>query len=100
MQTKVNVLNGPGGQLSAEQKRRIQLFEANAYLVAEIANRYTDFGVPLMRLMERAMTGFKISIEKYEEKYNQPFTIYASWWIKREICEEILRCNKRKEIPI
>ena len=78
-----------------EERRR--LFDANLYLVEEMAKQYVDFDVDLATLIQEGQKGFDISLNRYDPSKNFPFSNYAKWWIKRKISDVILSRHNLKK---
>ncbi|HLV79559.1 MAG TPA: sigma-70 family RNA polymerase sigma factor [Chthonomonadaceae bacterium] len=108
---------GPSGLLSAEQEaalaRAIQapvnrreyeqareaLIRANRGLVASIARRYQDRGLPQEDLIQEGMIGLIQAVEKFDPSLGFRFSTYAIWWIRRAISRAIADQGRTIRLP-
>jgi len=59
--------------------------EANLRLVAHIAYRYRDQGVPLLDLIQEGNIGLLKAVDKFDHRLGHKFSTYATWWIRQAI---------------
>jgi RNA polymerase primary sigma factor len=83
--------------LSASDRRRLHreirkadearqhFVEANLRLVAHIAYRYRDQGVPLLDLIQEGNVGLLKAVDKFDHRLGHKFSTYATWWIRQTI---------------
>jgi RNA polymerase primary sigma factor len=67
-----------------EQARR-QLTGANLRLVAGMARRYLNRGLPILDLIQEGNVGLSRAVERYDWRKGYRFSSYASWWIQQGI---------------
>jgi DNA-directed RNA polymerase sigma subunit (sigma70/sigma32) len=65
------------------------LLADNRRLVADIAERFSDRGVPLADLIQAGTVGLERAAEKFDHTRGYRFPTYATWWIRRAIARAI-----------
>ncbi len=74
----------PDAHIIEESERAQQrLIEAHLLLVATIAQRYKDHGVPLMDLVDAGNGGLRRATEGFDSTKGYRFSTYATWWIRQ-----------------
>jgi len=81
-------------------KSRDGLILANLRLVAHIAKKYTNQGLPFMDLIQEGNIGLMKAVEKFEYERGYKFSTYAYWWIKQAITRAIADKSRLIRIPV
>lgn len=75
------------GKAVGKEKRK--LFDiitlGNAPLAVKIAYGYSDFGVPLMDMIQEGLLGLRKAINRYRADKGAVFSTYATYWINQAI---------------
>ncbi len=86
-----------GGTLSGEARASLErivedgsqavtsLLEANLWLVASAADRFTGRGVPFADLIQEGNVGLVRAIQQYDHTKGYRFAPFATWWIRQAI---------------
>lgn len=67
------------------------LVESNLGFVATIAREYRRWGIPFEDLFQQGTIGLMKAIERYEPDRGHRLVTYASYWIRAEIREYVVR---------
>lgn len=81
------------------QARRIMI-RSNLRLVINIAKQYSNFGVPLLDLIEEGNLGLMKAVSKFNPKLGYRFSTYAAWWIKQHVTRALADQGKTVRIPV
>ena len=84
------------GDLNARKK----IIESNLRLVASIASKHLDSGIPFLDLAAEGNFGLLMAINKYDIKKNVKFATYATYWINNYIFRYIAANAKSVRIPL
>ena len=84
------------GDLGAQEA----LIQANLVLVAKIARRYADFGLPLADVIAEGNLGLVRAAQLYDPKFGTRFTTYAAVWIKQRIHRALTKHARTVRIPV
>lgn len=68
-----------------------KLVTSHLKLVAKIAVRYRNYGLPLNELVSEGNLGLMQAVRKYNPDLGFRLSTYALWWIKASIHEYVLR---------
>jgi RNA polymerase primary sigma factor len=82
--------DGPtGARLGALYRRyrelRSTLAMANTRLVAHVAKRFRDRGVPYADLLQEGFCGLLEAIDRFDLEHQTKLATYATWWIRQSI---------------
>ena len=88
-----------------EAKRRMDrhrdgMIEANLRLVAHVAKKFVNQGLPYMDLVQEGNIGLMKAVEKFEHARGYKFSTYAFWWIKQAITRAIADKSRTIRIPV
>ena len=89
----------------ADAKRRLDssrdaMIEANLRLVAHVAKKFCNQGLPYMDLVQEGNIGLMKAVEKFEHERGYKFSTYAFWWIKQAITRAIADKSRTIRIPV
>ena len=98
-QIKAVPMLGPGEEFELARRFRedgdkaagATLARAHLRLVAKIAMSYRGYGMPVSDLISEGSIGLLQAIERYEPEKGFKLSTYASWWIRAQITDFILR---------
>jgi len=68
-----------------------RLVLGNLHAVAAIAREYRHFGLPEMDLIQEGTIGLMKAIQRFDPSRGFRLMTYASWWVRAEIHDYILR---------
>ena len=68
-----------------------RLVMGNLHAVAAIAREYRHFGLPEMDLIQEGTLGLMKAIQRFDPSRGFRLMTYASWWVRAEIHDYILR---------
>jgi RNA polymerase primary sigma factor len=82
--------DGPGGaRLGATYRKysdlRGKLAMANMRLVAHVAKRFRDRGVPYSDLIQEGFCGLLEAIDRFDLSHQTKLATYATWWIRQSM---------------
>ncbi len=81
------------------QARRLMV-RSNLRLVINIAKQYSNYGVPLLDLIEEGNLGLMKAVTKFDPKLGYRFSTYATWWIKQHVTRALADQGKTVRIPV
>ena len=81
------------------QARRLMV-RSNLRLVINIAKQYSNYGVPLLDLIEEGNLGLMKAVSKFDPKLGYRFSTYATWWIKQHVTRALADQGKTVRIPV
>ena len=76
--------------IAAGTQARHRLIEANMRLVVSIAKKYTNWGIPLLDLIQEGNAGLIHAADKFDYKRGFKFSTYATWWIRQSVTRAIV----------
>jgi DNA-directed RNA polymerase sigma subunit (sigma70/sigma32) len=77
-----------------------RLVECNLRLVVAAARRYRGLGPDDLDLIQEGNVGLIGAVERYDWRRDVPFAAYASWWIRRGICDAINSRSRLVRVPV
>ncbi len=81
------------------QARRLMI-RSNLRLVINIAKQYSNYGVPLLDLIEEGNLGLMKAVSKFNPKLGYRFSTYAAWWIRQHVTRALADQGKTVRIPV
>lgn len=68
-----------------------KLVKSHLKLVAKIAMKYKNYGLPITELVSEGNLGLMQAVKKYDPDLGFRLSTYAMWWIKASIQEYVLK---------
>jgi RNA polymerase sigma-32 factor len=68
-----------------------KLVKSHLKLVAKIAMKYKNYGLPITDLVSEGNLGLMQAVKKYDPDLGYRLSTYAMWWIKASIQEYVLK---------
>ena len=95
----------PAFKTLADAKRRMDrnregMIEANLRLVAHVAKKFCNQGLPYLDLVQEGNIGLMKAVEKFEYARGYKFSTYAFWWIKQAMTRAIADKSRTIRIPV
>lgn len=82
-----------------DSRAREDLLNANVRLVASVARRYQNRGLPLEDLMQEGLIGLLRAIEKYNYRKGYRFSTYATHWIRQAVSRALANQGRSIRLP-
>src|SRR5713226_6632891 len=82
-----------------EDRAREQLTEANLRLVASVARKYVNRGLPMLDLIQEGNIGLARAVDKYEWRRGYRFSTYAYWWIRQGMTRALAEQSRSIRVP-
>lgn len=80
-------------------RARSRVVEGNLRLVAKIAMRYRNLGLPFLDLVQEGNVGLMKAVEKFEPEKGYRFTTYATWWIQQSMMRALTDQGRTIRLP-
>lgn len=100
----IKILKEIDGELSKGEVRVLQakrdMIEANLRLVASIATKYYNRGLPFLDLIQEGNIGLMKAVDKFEYRLGYKFSTYATWWIRQSITRAIADTARTIRLPV
>lgn len=96
---KIKAARTAGGSSDEAQQARLRVIEGNLRLVAKIAIRYQNLGLPFLDLAQEGNIGLMKAVEKFEPEKGFRFTTYASWWIQQGMMRALTDTGRTIRLP-
>lgn len=74
-----------------DEKALHELVKAHARLVVAIAAKFKNYGLPMGDLIQEGNIGLMEAAARFEPAMDNRFSTYATWWIKAQIQDYVLR---------
>lgn len=74
-----------------DEKALHELVQAHMRLVVSIASKFRNYGLPMGDLIQEGSIGLMEAAARFEPDMDNRFSTYASWWIKAQIQDYVLR---------
>ncbi len=74
-----------------DEKALHELVRSYARLVVSIASKFKNYGLPLGDLIQEGNIGLMEAAARFEPALENRFSTYATWWIKAQIQDYVLR---------
>ncbi|MDZ4833683.1 MAG: sigma-70 family RNA polymerase sigma factor [Candidatus Melainabacteria bacterium] len=81
-------------------RARNTLTLSNMKLVASIAKRYEDRGIPTIDLIQEGSIGLMSAVNKFDPKMGHRFSTYAAWWIREAITRSLSNKSRVVRLPV
>ena len=78
---------------------KTRVVEGNLRLVAKIAMRYRNLGLPFLDLVQEGNIGLMKAVEKFKPEKGYRFTTYATWWIQQSMMRSLTDQSRTIRLP-
>ncbi|MBK9142571.1 MAG: sigma-70 family RNA polymerase sigma factor [Candidatus Melainabacteria bacterium] len=85
---------------SGDRLARNRLVLAHLRLVATIARRYGNRGLPFVDLLQEGYIGLMIAAGKFDPDLGNRFSTYASWWIRQSMTRALSNQSRTIRLPV
>jgi RNA polymerase primary sigma factor len=83
-----------------EQTRTKEAFaKANLRLVAALARKHLNRGLPFLDLVQEGNIGLMTAIEKFDWRRGYKFSTYATWWIRQSMTRALADQGRTIRMP-
>ena len=86
--------------VTAGQRAKSELIQANLRLVVSIAKRYSGRGMQFLDLIQEGNLGLMRAVDKFDYTKGFKFSTYATWWIRQAITRSIADQARTIRIPV
>jgi RNA polymerase primary sigma factor len=86
--------------VTAGQRAKSELIQANLRLVVSIAKRYSGRGMQFLDLIQEGNLGLMRAVDKFDHTKGFKFSTYATWWIRQAITRSIADQARTIRIPV
>ena len=87
-------------EIQQGDEARQRFVKANLRLVASIAWRYRDRGLPMLDLIQEGNIGLFKAVEKFDYRLGHKFSTYATWWIRQAITRALEDQSNTIRLPV
>lgn len=78
---------------------KARVVEGNLRLVAKIAMRYRNLGLPFLDLVQEGNIGLMKAVDKFKLEKGYRFTTYATWWIQQSMMRALTDHSRTIRLP-
>lgn len=82
-----------------DRNAKEELVNANVRLVASVARRYLNRGLPLEDLMQEGLIGLMRAVDKYNYRKGYRFSTYATFWIRQAVTRALANQGRSIRLP-
>ncbi len=81
-------------------RAKAELIVANLRLVAFVAKKFVNRGMPLLDLIQEGNIGLMRAVEKFEYRRGFKFSTYATWWIRQAVTRALADQARTIRLPV
>lgn len=86
--------------LQRSERAKETMILHNLRLVASVAWRYRDRGVPILDLYQEGNLGLMKAVERFDYRQGNKFSTYAVWWIRQSITRAVADQGRTIRLPV
>jgi RNA polymerase primary sigma factor len=90
---------GPGETRPTPTAAHARMVEGNLRLVAWLANRHRNRGLPVEDLIQEGALGLHRAAEKFDPDRGFRFSTYATWWVRQSIARALTEDSRLVRLP-
>jgi RNA polymerase primary sigma factor len=83
-----------------DSKARARMIKANLRLVVKISRDYSNFGLPLLDLINEGNLGLMKAVDRFDPKKGAKLSTYAALWIKQSIRRALSNQSRTIRLPV
>ena len=76
-------------QIQGMERTNENSAKKESQIVLSLAKRYADYGLSQEELIKAGNKGLELAARKYDEQVGIRFEVYAIWWVRQSIVQEI-----------
>ena len=78
---------------------KTRVVNGNLRLVAKIAMRYRNLGLPFLDLVQEGNVGLMKAVERFDQDKGYKFATYATWWIQQGMMRALTDHSRTIRLP-
>lgn len=76
-------------QIQDKERANENSAKKESQIVLSLAKRYADYGLSQEELIKAGNKGLELAARKYDEQVGIRFEVYAIWWVRQSMVQEI-----------
>lgn len=85
---------------NGDKKSRNDLVLSNLKMIASIARRYRNRGLPTVDLMQEGIIGLLKCVDKFNLEKGIRFSTYGAWWVREAMTRSLSNKSRNVRIPV
>ena len=85
---------------AGDEAARNAMVMSNLRLVAAIAKRYKNRGLPMQDLLQEGNIGLMRAVKKFDPEKGHRFATYAAWWIRESMTRALSNKSRTVRLPV